>query len=723
MVYNNYASIRINALPDIGLRNLGTIIPGARGAEPAPAQGAARSVAKTAAAPAVAAEAAPPAAEAPIFAADVADDPAALASDALGLDAPLNLLAELASHRRTQTPLAIGLLGPSGCGKSVALNKLIHAIERLSAGAGRVGSTPFLAKILTLRVNAADLDGHPVPALASALYARLAIEAPNLAIEASQTARDPALAAREAFERLDAARRKLEAERRSLEEAETRRAKLAETVLYETPGSQVDAYASRRRNRIAATMARFGVAGDPLLGYKDMVRALADSQGVSRTGFALQAFWGLKGQSKLIVTAIVFALIGFGLGLAFDNQSTWIGWLRTQPQMAGATDWIEAHVGWLLTLRGAAFVAAALALLTNIWRGLRLIQLVFRGESLLKGDLFERRRESDAFFGHQTRRVQDFAAEVDRLSRHAAEAERRAGGLHSANPALAEPSPFQTDVLKQQAQRFIAAVGALVQKRGAAQGRSAETPQRIVVALDNLDLLPTSRARDILVHVRNLLGPGYVSLISTDPLRFGAGSPDDALDLDKWIQAPFQVGEISARQDYSAQIRAIIGGAAPDARESKQPATLPDAARSVLDEPLTDDEAQLLTALAPLAGPSARAVKRFVNLYRLLRGEWRDRPEERGALAFMLALDAGGSPSDVEAVKTALLAPGGDAAFDHYKVGPRLASALLALGSAQGRPSIDALRRAAAAVRAFSFHPADRTEASRSLQASWSDQS
>lgn len=721
MVYNICASIRISALPDNGLRNLGTIIPGARGAEPRPAQGV-RSVAKAAVAPTASVEAAPLAVEASIFAADVADDPAVLASNALGLDAPLSLLAELATHRRTQTPLAIGLLGPSGCGKSVALNKLVHAIERLSAGAARTGSTPFLGKVLTLRVNVADLDGHPAPALAGALYARLAIEAPHLAIEASQAARDPALAAREAFEQLDAARRKLEAERRSLEEAETRRARLADTVLYDTPGSQVDAYASGRRNRIAATMARFGVAGDPLLGYKDMVRTLADSQGVSRTGFALQAFWGLKGQSKLIVTAIVLALIGFGLGYAFDTQSSWLAWLRTQPQLTSAADWIGVHVDWLLTLRGVAYFGAALALLTNIWRGLRLIQLVFRGESLLKADLFERRRESDAFFGHQTRRVQDFSAEVDRLSRHAAEAERRAGGLHSTNPALAEPSPFATDILKQQAQRFIGAVGALVQRRGAAQGRSAETPQRIVVALDNLDLLPTSRARDILIHVRNLLGPGYVSLIPADPLRFGAGSADDAIDLDKWIQAPFQVGEISARQDYAAQIRDIIGSSAPDADASKPPATPPDATRSILDEPLTDEETRLLTALAPLAGPSARAVKRFVNLYRLLRGEWRDRPLERVALAFMLALDAGGDPADVEAVKTALLAAGGDAAFDHYKVGPRLASALLALGSVQGPPGIDALRRAATVVRAFSFHPADGPGGSRGLQASWSDQ-
>ncbi|MGS0740164.1 hypothetical protein ACVBEG_27495 [Pseudomonas sp. GG8] len=38
-----------------------------------------------------------------------------------------------------------------------------------------------------------------------------------------------------------------------------------------------------------------------------------------------------------------------------------------------------------------------------------------------------------------------------------------------------------------------------------------------------------------------------------------------------------------------------------------------------LDQPLSAAETQLLADLAPLAGSSARALKRFVNLYRLVR--------------------------------------------------------------------------------------------------------
>jgi hypothetical protein len=682
-------------LPDFGLRNLGTIIPGDRETEPfittAPA---ARAVARTLDSPSTTPLAA-------IFAADIADDAAALSSNALGLDAPLSLLAELAAHSRTETPLAIGLLGAAGSGKSLAISQLTHAIESLSVAARGVAVTPFLAKTLTVRLDAADLDGHPAVALAGSLYARLAVDFPALAIEAAHAARDPATAARAAFEQLDAARHKLEIERRALEDADARRARLADTVLYETPGSQVDAYASGRRNRITATMARFGVGADPVLAYKDMVRTVADSGGLARLNFAFGAFWAMKGQAKLIITAVVLLLAWIGLGIAIDRQTEWLSALRSNEQLAAAANWIEAHMDWLLSLRQLALLGAALAFAANVWRALRLLQLAFRGESLLHADVLDRRRETDGHFGHQARRVQDLTAEVDSLSRRAAEAEQRAGGLPSANVALAEPSPFVGNIVKQQAQRFIAAVGALIQRGGKTNGKTIETPQRIIVTLDNLDLTPSSRAQEILVHFRSLLGPGYLSLIAADPARYDNGADDGVSSLEMWIQAPFRVGEIAARDSFSSQVRDMLGGSKP----KQAPTTLSDVGRSSLDEPLTEAENKLLAALAPVAGRSARSVKRFVNLYRLLRTEWRDQPEQRGALAFMLALDAGGTPAERTAVKEALRTGPDDVDLEVHKGGSRVTEALLAVASVQGRLSLGSARRAAATVRLFSFNP------------------
>jgi hypothetical protein len=209
--------------------------------------------------------------------------------------------------------------------------------------------------------------------------------------------------------------------------------------------------------------------------------------------------------------------------------------------------------------------------------------------------------------------------------------------------------------------------------------------------------LPLARARDILAQVRALTRPGYVALIAVDPARLANGAGEDEASLDKWIQAPFQIGEIAARADYAALVREILGPAdAP-----RPPAPLHDARQSALDEPISEAETQLLSALAPLAGSSARAVKRFVNLYRLIRTQGQN---HKGALALMLALDAGGTPSEIAAVNDALGGARGEMTIDFEQGGARLAEALTAAQSAQGKISVDAARRAAATARLFSFN-------------------
>ncbi|MGH6821039.1 MAG: hypothetical protein ACREDU_09290, partial [Methylocella sp.] len=184
-----------------------------------------------------------------IFAADLPDGP-----DALGLDAPLGLLAGLAAHVRIETPLTIGLFGPSGSGKSFALTKLIRSIEILSDRAA--APALHIGEIVTLQIDAAHIEGHPATALAGALHACLAGTFPSLAAEAARAARDPRAAASEALDRLDTCRRKFEVEKRALDEASARRARLAESILYQTAGSQVDTYTSANKARIKRLLSK-----------------------------------------------------------------------------------------------------------------------------------------------------------------------------------------------------------------------------------------------------------------------------------------------------------------------------------------------------------------------------------------------------------------------------------------------------------------------------------
>ena len=111
-------------------------------------------------------------------------------------------------------------------------------------------------------------------------------------------------------------------------------------------------------------------------------------------------------------------------------------------------------------------------------------------------------------------------------------------------------------------------------------------------------------------------------------------------------------------------------------------------------------ETQLLADLAPLAGSSARALKRFVNLYRFTRAAG---PNHQGALAFMLALDAGGTPSEIAAVNDALSNSKPEADLDLHQCGPRVVEALAAV-RARGNVTAAAARHAAATARMFSFN-------------------
>ena len=70
----------------------------------------------------------------------------------------------------------------------------------------------------------------------------------------------------------------------------------------------------------------------------------------------------------------------------------------------------------------------------------------------------------------------------------------------------------------------------------------------------------------------------------------------------------------------------------------------------------------------------------------------------------MLALDAGGTPSEIAAVNDALSTSEPEADLDLHQCGARLAEALTTVRSAQGNVSVAAARHAAATVRMFSFN-------------------
>jgi hypothetical protein len=615
-----------------------------------------------------------------VFAADTIG-----ASDALS--PALARLAELALHRGAETPVSIGLLGGAGSGKSSALAALLRRIEALTKAAAAGG--PYVSQALVLQVSGHELADEPEAVLAARLHQAIERREPAFAQETAADAvhstSDPHALAHAANERLDEARRRLDSERQALEDVSARRARLLDTILYEAAGSQVDAYARSRRSGIESALRGFGIAGsDPIRAYKDEVNGLAQGRGgSSRAGLALRSLWAYRGQTRWLVLAVIFLTLALGFGY-LERDHAWLDSIRGTGETARPiADWLQAHLNWLATLRYAAIIIAVLCILANLWRAFRFVQPVFRGATLLQRDVAQRGQDLDSRLSHQTHRVDNLARDVDALAGRAAEAEKRAGD--GAGQGAIELPPFHASASDrigvESARAFFASVSNRLTHGGGGSG-----PQRVIIAIDGLEAAASDATESIAAV---LAKPGFVAVMTADPARIGTDR------LARMIQVPFTV----APADHAALVDRLLGRAGAPASAA---ADTMDSQNSSLDTPVSDSEAELLAAVAPLAGPSPRGVKRFVNLYRLAR---LDAPDDLAPLAFMLALDAGGSTDEIAAVDASLA--GGDERAPFIlqeSAGTRLAGGLSAAEQAEGKKlTLGSMRRARDMARTWSF--------------------
>ncbi|HPG01538.1 MAG TPA: hypothetical protein PLB34_00555 [Rhodoblastus sp.] len=622
----------------------------------------------------------------PVFVSDAAGGP-----DSLGRAAPLARLSELIAHRGAQGPLSIALTGGPGSGKSHALMDLVEGASLLSTAALAAPSGPFLPRIVALRLEAPDLGDAPDAAIAERLHARLSREYPHIAQraaeEAAHAASDPRQTARALADNVDEARRRVAAERAARDEAVTRRARLTETVLYETPGSQIDGYARSHRGKIDPALRAFGFAGaDPTADYKGLVQTLAESGGTGDRFLAsLRALWAYQGQKKLVVFGVILFLFSWLLGAMAVDRS-WLDPLQSGgDSLKGAAGWMTAHIGALKTAARFAELAGFACFALLLWRAWRFAQPLWRGAQLLDVDIAARKTDLDHQIAHHAQRVDALAREADALAQRAAEAEKRAGGGGASvvEPAFMHATPGHTG----EARAYFAALDAACAGEG--DGKSAgAAPARYVIAIDSLDRLPPQKGLALLQNVASALArPAFALVTAFDPRHFdsveGAG-----VELARVIQTPLALGAMEA-PGWSAFVEQLAGRA-PSRREQRAPQ-----ATSRLDLPLAEPETRLLTALASLAGPAPRNVNRLVNAYRLAR---HDAPDDLAALAFQLALVIGGTRTERDLVAKSLASSDPAAAFAAPEAGPRVAAALRAAATAQGGAVTTASAIRAAAV-------------------------
>ena len=568
-------------------------------------------------------------------------------------DAALSALAQLVAHKHAETPISIGLFGGPGAGKSSALERLVSSVVEIAAAADQAGeAAPFCPHVIAVRIDAADGAGEPAAYLASRLYDAMTKPAgegapfASLAREAVASLQDVHAVAREAADQVARSRQRLETERRGLEDVAGRRARLAEAVLFETPGTRVDSYARAHRGKIEGRLRAFGFEGDLIAIWKEFVREMAERNAVERAAVCAQSLWSYRGQTRLLVLTVVFSLAAWGLGAAQATRAAWSGWMKTNggSQIASLGGWLNAHAGLLSTFKEAATVAAVLCLVLDAWRAARFLNPIFRGASLLKIDLEARRRDLDALLAHQTRRVDLLVKEVDAQARRADAAERRAEGPAALVSSSEEGAVFYgandggPEARARFAREFLSALERVFARAGA-------SAPRILVALDGFEHLSPERASAFAQTAGRLLArPGLVTLFALDENRFAAGFGAEAhVGLSRLVQIPVQIG---GGEDAGHWVAGFLK------KERSEGAGPRDARTSFYDRATPQNEAELLQALAPFAGPGPREAKRFVNLYRLAQA-CNPQDVHSGALAIALLSNEGGEAREANMVETA----------------------------------------------------------------------
>jgi hypothetical protein len=614
----------------------------------------------------------------PIFIGDSADG-----ADLLNASQIVRPLAQLCVTPEVQTPFLAAILGPSGAGKTFALRRLAQTVEQLAASP-TAGFGGVLQRVVIARVDASSGVEAPV-AIASAAYAALDREPggadySGLLDEIGHAGGDPHRAARAASDRHDDLVRKLEAERSHRDEVEARRARLADTLAFDTPGSRIDVFARARRGTIEAQLRRFGLAGaDADSSYRNLARDMSTLGAGARAAVVIRAIWAYGSQARLLMWGIVAFGLGFALQLLHGETAlAAIG--RTNDSLKPVADWIAAHGDWFDRASQVLYILGALAIALNLWRALQFSNLLLRGARLLTHEVRERRQDLDGRATRLGQRVAALTAEAEAAAKRAETASQRVGGKTSVRgpgPEFLESSHAPSAA----AREFLAALGARVGRPAAA----GAAPDRLIAVVDNLDALSPAAVVSWIDAAQSAVGPGSIGLLAFDPVRLVAsfGGPSEARRrLGKWLQVTVN---LPARKDADGELMVARLLSTP-----AQPTPAPDSAiAAALAEPLSSSETTLLAALAPLAAHSPRDAKRFLNAYRLARCSNSPRP----VMALMQA--AAFADDDAQAAMLERLA-NGSGELTEIKGPPALVEAVEAARAANNGPiSIEDARAAA----------------------------
>ena len=519
------------------------------------------------------APASPPALSAPVQAEPILLCDSAEGADLLNAAEIVQPLARLCVAPQVQTPFLAAITGPTGAGKSFALRRLTRAIEQFRA-APAASSDVALARVVVAHVDAAGGVEAPI-AIASAAYAALdrgpgGVDYSALLDETGHSGGDPHRAARAASDRHDDLVRKLEAERSQRDDLEARRARLADALLFETPGSRIDVFARANRGTIEARLRRFGLAGsDAGLSFRSLVRDMATLGAGARSAIVIRSIWGYGSQARLLFWAAVAFVLAFGVNQLHGERA--IGAMeRGNDSLKPVAAWIEAHGDWFDRASEVLLVLGALAIALNLWRALSFSNLLLRGARLLNHEARERRRDLEARATRLNQRVAALTTEAEAAARRAETASQRAGGkasVRAPGPEFLEAGHGPSAA----ARAFLAALSGRIGQASA----TGPAPDRLIFVIDNLDALSPAAAVGWIDVAQSVIGPGCVGLLAFDPRRLAValGGPRKARRrFGKWLQVTVNLparhgdGRGAGRRAASIDGRAVAAAARLEGR-------------------------------------------------------------------------------------------------------------------------------------------------------------
>jgi hypothetical protein len=599
----------------------------------------------------------------------------------------LRSLADWALRGPLEDARRLALTGPAGCGKSVALARLSAGVR--AAGQGRVA----FAQASALGA------GAPAALIAASVHAALtAPDAPEgfvaLAEEAAQdgalSAGDAQEAARIAGDRLIDARRRLEAERRALHDLNARLARASEVALFQDGGSRVDSWARAHRASLERRLRAFGFdAHDTVASFKDLVRDVADRRGaLGRTSVYLHALWGFRGQTRLLVWGALFWFASLALSAAQASQRVWLGWMRNAGEATALiANALAPHVGWLGFAASAAGWLALACLALNLWRAVRFVGPLTRAAAMYEADVRAAQRELETAIGQQTRLVDALGAECETCARSAEAAERRAARQGQRDIPAASPFGDGRADAGAQARAYLASLSRTLALA------PAGAPERVIVALDDLDARPPHEAAAFVDEAARLLSQGPFVLIAAAHARRlahgwsgGLGEQEGRDRFAACFQAALRV---------SAPEPALLGALARDAGAAAPRAFAPlDLAAPLHAQALAQDELDRLARLAPLIARTPAQARRFAIAYRLAR----PRNVAPAALAGALAVTLGCAREERAALEAALAARSGATTISLRSLSAGNAGEVLRAALGDGEADVAQLRSALTAA-------------------------